>query len=76
MLEYTIRLTGAERGFVFLGDSAETLSFECGQERNGSPMATPTNVSQSVMREAANSQLAFLFSDSLEPAAIGRRASS
>jgi sigma-B regulation protein RsbU (phosphoserine phosphatase) len=73
MLEYTIRLTGAERGFVFLGESADALSFECGQERNGSPIATPTNVSQSVMREAANSQLAFLFSDSLEPAAIGQQ---
>jgi phosphoserine phosphatase RsbU/P len=71
MLEYTIRLTGAERGFVFLGDSAETLRFECGQERNGTAIATPTLISQSVLREAATSKLAFLFSDSLEKAAIG-----
>jgi serine phosphatase RsbU (regulator of sigma subunit) len=71
MLEYTIRLTGAERGFVFLGDSAETLRFECGQERNGKTIATPSLVSHSVLREAANSKLAFLFSDSLESAAIG-----
>ena len=73
MLEYTIRLTGAERGFVFLGESAETLRFECGQERNGNSIATPTHVSQSVVREAANSSLAFVFSDSLEPAAIGQQ---
>lgn len=73
MLEYTIRLTGAERGFVFLGDRAETLRFECGQGRNGSPIAAPTLVSQSVLREAANSKLAFLFSDSLEPAAVGQQ---
>jgi phosphoserine phosphatase RsbU/P len=72
-LEYTIRLTGAERGFVFLGESVETLHFECGQERNGSAIATPTHVSQSVLREAANSKLAFLFSDSLEPAAVGHQ---
>jgi serine phosphatase RsbU (regulator of sigma subunit) len=71
MLEYTIRLTGAERGFVFLGDSAEALRFECGQERNGTPIATPTFVSHSVLREAADSNLAFLFSDSLESGAIG-----
>ena len=71
MLEYTIRLTGAERGLVFLGESAETLRFECGQERSGSLIPTPSHVSQSVLREAANSKLAFLFSDSLEPAAIG-----
>ena len=73
MLEYSIRLTGAERGFVFLGDSAGTLRFERGQERNGSPIATPSHVSQSVLREAANSKLAFLLSDSLEPAAIGQQ---
>ncbi len=73
MLEYTIRLTGAERGFVFLGESASTLRFECGQERNGSPIATPSNVSQSVLREAAASPLAFVFSDSLEPAAVGQQ---
>jgi len=73
MLEYTIRLTGAERGFVFLGDSAESLRFERGQERDGSPIATPSLVSQSVLREAANSELAFLFSDSLEPAAVGQQ---
>ena len=73
MLEYTIRLTGAERGFVFLGDSPPNLRFECGQERSGSPIATPTNVSQSVLREAAGSSLAFLFSDSLEPEAVGQQ---
>jgi sigma-B regulation protein RsbU (phosphoserine phosphatase) len=73
MLEYTIRLTGAERGFVFLGDSAETLRFECGQERNGNAIATPSHVSQTVVREAANTKLAFLFSDSLEPAAVGQQ---
>jgi phosphoserine phosphatase RsbU/P len=66
MLEYTIRLTGAERGFVFLGDSAEALRFESGQERNGNSVPSPSNVSQSVLREAANSKLPFLFSDSLE----------
>ena len=73
MLEYTIRLTGAERGFVFLGDSGDTLRFECGQELNGNTIAAPTHVSQSVLREAASSSLAFLFSDSLEPAAVGQQ---
>jgi sigma-B regulation protein RsbU (phosphoserine phosphatase) len=72
MLEYTIRLTGAERGYVFLGDSADNLQFECGQEHNGNPLVTPSLVSQSVLRDAANSKLAFLFSDSLEQVAEGR----
>ena len=73
MLEYTIRLTGAERGFVFLGGGVDTLRFECGQERSGAAIAAPTLVSQSVLREAATSKLAFLFSDSLEPAAVGQQ---
>jgi serine phosphatase RsbU (regulator of sigma subunit) len=72
-LDYSMRLTGAERGLVFLGDSAETLRFECGQERNGVAIATPSHVSQSVLREAANSKLTFLFSDSLEPASVGQQ---
>ncbi len=73
MLEYTIRLTGAERGFVFLGDCAESLRFECGQESTGKAIASPSHVSQTVVREAANTRLPFLFSDSLEPAAVGQQ---
>ncbi len=73
MLEYSIRLTGAERGFVFLGESADSLHFECGQARDGTAISTPSLVSQSVLKNAADSRLAFLFSDSLEPAAIGQQ---
>jgi serine phosphatase RsbU (regulator of sigma subunit) len=72
MLEYAIRLTGAERGFVFLGDRADTFQFECGQERDGTAILVPTSISQSILRDAAASKLAFLFSDSLEQAAQGR----
>ncbi len=72
MLEYAIRLTGAERGFVFLGETVDTLKFECGQERNGSAISQPTTVSRSVLRDAASSKLAFIFSDSFEQAAEGR----
>lgn len=35
MLEYTIRLTGAERGFVFLGDTPDTLTLACAQDKTG-----------------------------------------
>ena len=72
MLEYTVRLTGAERGFVFLGDSADNLQFECGRGQDGAAIPTPTSISQSILRNTANSKLAFLFSDSLEEAAVGR----
>ncbi len=35
MLEYSIRLTGAERGFVFLGENAEGFHVECGRDQQG-----------------------------------------
>jgi len=38
MLEYTVRLTGAERGFVFLGDSPDSLRIECAQDKEGRDM--------------------------------------
>jgi serine phosphatase RsbU (regulator of sigma subunit) len=72
MLEYAIRLTGAERGFVFLGDRADTFQFECGQESDGTAILAPTSISQSILRDAATSKLAFLFSDSVEQAMKGR----
>ena len=72
MLEYTIRLTGAERGLVFLRGPANSLRFECGQDHHGNPIVTPENVSQSVLREAVSSRLDFLFSDSREPEAVGQ----
>ena len=72
MIEYAMRLTGAERGFVFLGDSADTFQFECGQEQDGTAIAIPTLISQSILRDAANSKLAFLFSDPTEQVAGGR----
>ena len=72
MIEYAMRLTGAERGFVFLGDSADTFEFECGQEQDGTAIAIPTLISQSILRDAANSKLAFLFSDPTEQVAGGR----
>src|ERR1700679_2406142 len=34
MLGYAIRLTGAERGFVFLGESAEEFNLSCGLDKN------------------------------------------
>jgi phosphoserine phosphatase RsbU/P len=73
MLEYTIRLTGAERGLVFLGDCAANLRFDCGKERSGNPIPSPSQVSQSVLREASVTKLPFIFSDSLEPGAIGHQ---
>jgi hypothetical protein len=81
MLEYTIRLTGAERGFVFLGDTPESLRLECWQDKEGNatsasvPLSgqTPDRpaMSYSIVREAATTQLDFILSDITPESAKG-----
>jgi sigma-B regulation protein RsbU (phosphoserine phosphatase) len=72
MLEYTIRLTGAERGFVFLGENADSFRLECGQDRQGAIIQDHPAISYSIVRDAANSQLDFILSDITEEVARGR----
>jgi serine phosphatase RsbU (regulator of sigma subunit)/pSer/pThr/pTyr-binding forkhead associated (FHA) protein len=63
MLEYSIRLTGAERGFVFLGENAGEFRLECGQDKDGREIAGEPSISYSIVRDAAQSQLDFVLSD-------------
>jgi serine phosphatase RsbU (regulator of sigma subunit) len=63
MLEYSIRLTGAERGFVFLGENAEGFRLACGRSRDGSEIAGEPSISYSIVRDAVQSQLDFILSD-------------
>ena len=73
MLEYTIRLTRAERGFVFLGDSPDTLRLECWQDKEGNattasvPLTGETpdrpGISYSIVRQASTSQNDFILSN-------------
>ena len=71
MVEYAIRITAAERGFVFLGESADGLHLECAQDRYGEAILGHPTISFSIVREAANSQLDFILSDVTEE--IGRQ---
>jgi sigma-B regulation protein RsbU (phosphoserine phosphatase) len=71
MVEYAIRITAAERGFVFLGESADSLHLECAQDRQGEAILGYPTISFSIVREAANSQLDFIVSDVTEE--IGRQ---
>jgi len=71
MVEYAIRITGAERGLVFLGESADSLRLECAQDRYGQAIAGQPTISFSIVRKAANSQLDFILSDVTEE--IGRQ---
>jgi serine phosphatase RsbU (regulator of sigma subunit) len=71
MIEYATRITAAERGFVFLGDSADTLRLECAQDRHGQAIVGEPTISFTIVRKAANSQLDFILSDLTEE--IGRQ---
>jgi serine phosphatase RsbU (regulator of sigma subunit) len=63
MIEYTLRLTGAERGFVFLGDGASTLHLECGLGKEGQPLADDSKISHSILRDAALSGQEYIIGD-------------
>jgi phosphoserine phosphatase RsbU/P len=63
MIEYTLRLTGAERGFVFLGDNASSLTLESGLSNDGQPLADDSRISHSILRDAANSGQPFIMGD-------------
>jgi len=73
MLEYTLRLTGAERGFVFLGDTLANLTLETGLNSEGQPLADDSRISRSILRDSVESGREFLIGDvSGEGQPIGR----
>lgn len=73
MIEYALRLTCAERGFVFLGDDPASLSLRIGCSSSGEALMDDTKISRSILRDAAQSGLDFILGDATgEGAAIGR----
>jgi sigma-B regulation protein RsbU (phosphoserine phosphatase) len=73
MIEYALRLTCAERGFVFLGDDAASLRLRTGRASDGSALLDDSKISRSMVRDAAHSGLDYILGDATgEGAAIGR----
>jgi serine phosphatase RsbU (regulator of sigma subunit) len=73
MIEYTLKLTGAERGFVFLGESPGDFKLECGRDRSGIRLTDDVKVSRSVIRDAGESGSEFILSDvTRESQVLGR----
>jgi serine phosphatase RsbU (regulator of sigma subunit) len=63
LLDYTLRLTGAERGFVFLGDSAPTLHLRIGRASTSQPLTDDSDISRSILTDAARSGEEFIIGD-------------
>ena len=73
MIEYALRLTCAERGFVFLGDDVASLRLRIGRASDGSALHDDSKISRSIVRDAAQSGLDYILGDATgEGAAIGR----
>ncbi len=73
MIEYTLRLTGAERGFVFLGNSSATLVLQCAFDRDSNRILDDTKISRSIVRDAAESGHEYIIGDvSGEGQPVGR----
>jgi serine phosphatase RsbU (regulator of sigma subunit) len=63
MVEYALRVTGAERGFVFLGDSVSHLKMESGRTKDGEALHDDSKISRSIVRDAAESGSEFIMGD-------------
>lgn len=75
LIESALRLTGAERGCVFLRDPGGRLRLVAGRDINGEPMLDDTTISHSIIDEAADSALAFVISDTAKAAGYSNRQS-
>ena len=75
MVQYTVRLTQAERGFVFLGSSAAEFKLAYGQDKTGNDLTDHSMVSSSILRDAVESQEDFVLGDAAEEAARSGRES-
>ncbi|MGH9535946.1 MAG: SpoIIE family protein phosphatase, partial [Terriglobales bacterium] len=60
MLDSALRLTGAERGLVFLRDAGGTLEMAAARSAPGAPPVDPATISHSVVREALESEAEFV----------------
>jgi len=75
LLEASLRLTKAERGFVFLRDSAGEMGMVAGRDKNGDVIHDDSTISKSVLREAAASRSEFLVTDTSESDKLSNRES-
>ncbi len=63
MLEVTLRLTRAERGYVFLKEDDGTLRLAAGRNNKGEPLLDDKTISHSALDESLRSNSEFLLTD-------------
>ena len=75
LLEASLRLTRAERGFVFLRDPAGEMRMVAGRDKNGDVIHDDSTISKSVLRDATASRSEFLVTDTSESDKLSNRES-
>jgi sigma-B regulation protein RsbU (phosphoserine phosphatase) len=77
MLDYALKITRAERGFVYLKDKEKDRApaLACGLDHGGTTNTNDANVSHSVVREAMASAAEFITGDALQQQALAARES-
>ena len=63
LIDATLRLTRAERGFIFLRDAEGNLSLAAGRNFKGEPLLDDKTISRSVLEEAFTSNSEYLVTD-------------
>jgi len=77
MLDYALKITKAERGFVYLKDAAKggKAVLACGRDNKGASLTNDAKVSHSVVQEALASAAEFITGDALKQQALAERQS-
>jgi serine phosphatase RsbU (regulator of sigma subunit) len=63
LLDYTLKIIGAERGYVFLKQPDGELSLAQGRDLDGNDITEATTIARSVLEQCANSNVEFLIGD-------------
>ncbi len=73
LIEATLRLTNAERGYVFLRKPDGGLRLAAGRNAKGDTLTDDTDISRSIIEEAARSASEFVVSDTTKSSAMAGR---
>ncbi len=63
LLDATLKLTHAERAFVFMRDKVGKLRLAAGRDARGNPLTDGSTISQSILQEAVTTACEFLVTD-------------
>ena len=75
LIETTLRVTGAERGYVFLRQANGVLKLTAGRNAKGQTLVDDSTISHSILEEAAHSASSFLVTDTTQNSALAGRQS-